>query len=138
MKIALSTAVLAGLVAPAFSLSYLESLNPVSVSPSGGSVANGASYLNALKTSSAPSGAGMTSYLDALPKNSAPSMAGSGMASYADSLGRGATRAPVAASPAPAAPSAPATVASTLAPVNPVTARKCQSLFTPDIHPAGL
>mmetsp|Transcript_58461 Transcript_58461/g.163802 ORF Transcript_58461/g.163802 Transcript_58461/m.163802 type:complete len:255 (-) Transcript_58461:161-925(-) len=110
MKIAFSTAVLASLVAPAFSLSYLESLNPVGVAPKGGSVANGASYLAALSVSSAPTGAGMTSYLDALPKNSVPSMAGSGMASYVDALGAG--KAPAAYAPAPAAPAAPAKVES--------------------------
>jgi len=123
MKIALSTAVLASLVAPAFSLSYLESLNPnpVSVTPSGGSVANGASYLDALAspTSTAPTGAGMASYLDALPKDIAPSISGPGMASYTNSLN---PSAPVAAStPAAAAPAAPAAASESSA-SGPVTA----------------
>jgi len=107
MKIALSTAVLASLVAPAFSLSYLESLNKVNpVTVSGGSVSNGASYLDALASrgSTAPTGAGMTSYLDALPKNAAPSTGGAGLASYTDSLSGRAASAP--AMPKPSAPAA--------------------------------
>lgn len=90
MKIAVSTAVLASLVAPAFSLSYLESLT-------------GTAPL-------APAGAGMASYLDALPTNGASAPTGAGLSSYADALGGGAVAAPaapaapVAAAPAIAAP----------------------------------
>jgi len=118
MKVVGSAALLTSLlVAPASSLSYLENLNranPVVSSPAGGSVANGASYLDALAAtaSSSPSGGGMTSYLDSLPKNAVPSTAGAGMASYSDSLGFGVGSmspvktppAPAAATPVPAAP----------------------------------
>ena len=123
MKIVGSAALLTSLlVTPACSLSYLENLNranPVVSSPTGGSVANGASYLDALAAtaSSAPSGGGMTSYLDSLPKNAVPSTAGAGMASYSDSLGFGVGSMspvktpppPAAATPVPTAPAAPST-----------------------------
>jgi hypothetical protein len=125
MKIAISTAVLAALVAPAFSLSYLESLtgNPVSLAPAGGSIANGAAYLSAIQSpvSTAPTGAGMASYLDALPRNVAPSMSGPGMASYTNALSPNAHVAsspPVAA--APAAPAAVAAAPVAAAPAAPV------------------
>jgi len=113
MKVAISTAVLASLVAPAFSLSYLESLNkanPVAFAPRGGSVSNGASYLDALAApgSTAPTGAGMTSYLDALPKNAAPSVGGAGLMSYTDALGGGRPAYSAPSAPAPAAPAASA------------------------------
>jgi len=120
MKIALSTAFLAALVAPVFSLSYLESLNKANpVTRSGGGFANGASYLDALTSpvSKAPTGAGMTSYLDALPKNAAPSTGrGAGLMSYTDSLNGNKP-----AAPAPAAPAAPA-ASSSSAPAAPVAA----------------
>lgn len=112
MKIALSTAFMAVLVAPVFSLSYLESLNKANpVARTGGAVANGASYLDAISSpvSKAPTGAGMTSYLDALPKNAAPSTGrGAGLMSYTDSLNG---NKPAAAAPAPAAPAASASSA---------------------------
>lgn len=97
MKIALTTAVLGSVLAPAFSLSYLESLGGstgVISAPSG--AANGSSYLDALKSpaSSSITGSGMASYLDALPKNAVPS-----------------TGAAVPPPPAPAAPAAAAPVA---------------------------
>ena len=104
MKLVLSSAVLASVLAPAFSFSYLDSLNPVTHAPPGGnSGANGASYLDALKSpaSTAPTGAGIGGYLDAIGGGgSAPS--GSGMSSYTDSV------APAAAAPVAAAPAAPA------------------------------
>lgn len=113
MKIALSTAVLAALVAPVCSLSYLESLNKANpVARTGGAFANGASYLDALTSpaSSAPTGAGMTSYLDALPKNAAPSRGqGAGLMSYTDALSGSM---PVASAPEPAAPVAPSSFTS--------------------------
>lgn len=96
MKIVFSTAVLASLVAPALSLSYLEGLTGTA------------------PTSGAPAGAGMASYLDALPSNGTPATSGAGLSSYADALGGGvAAPAPVAAAPAPvaAAPAAGAAVA---------------------------
>jgi hypothetical protein len=69
MKLVVSIAVLANVVAPACSFGYLDSLgpNPVSYS-SGGSPNNGASYLDALNSpvSNAPSGTGMKSYLDSV------------------------------------------------------------------------
>jgi len=121
MKIALSTAFMAVLVAPVFSLSYLESLNKANpVTRNAGAFSNGASYLDALTSpaSKAPTGAGMTSYLDALPKNAAPSVGrGAGLMSYTDSLNK-----PAAAAPAPAAPAAPAAVSSSSAPAAPVAA----------------
>jgi hypothetical protein len=127
MKIALSTAVLAMLVAPAFSLSYLESLtgNPVSVAPTGGAFANGASYLEAIRSpvSTSPTGAGMASYLDALPKGASPSMSGPGLASYTNALSGNSHV--VSSAPKPVAPSAPAPVAaasSSSAPSAPVAA----------------
>jgi len=117
MKIALSTAFMAALVAPVFSLSYLESLNKANpVTRNAGAFSNGASYLDALTSpvSKAPTGAGMTSYLDALPKNAAPSVGrGAGLMSYTDSLNK-------PAAPAPAAPAAPAAVSSSSAPASPV------------------
>jgi hypothetical protein len=127
MKIVGSAALLTGLVTPAYSLSYLENLNranPVISAPSGGGVANGASYLDALalSASSAPSGGGMTSYLDSLPKNAVPSTAGAGMASYTDSLNVGVGWVPPANSPpAPAAATpAPATSVQSSVPSTPV------------------
>jgi hypothetical protein len=95
MKLVLSTAVLATILAPAFSFSYLDSIgksNPVSYSaPGGGSPSNGASYLDALTSpaSSAPTGKGIGGYLSSLTGGSAPAPAAA---------------APVAAAPAPAAP----------------------------------
>mmetsp|Transcript_6919 Transcript_6919/g.12822 ORF Transcript_6919/g.12822 Transcript_6919/m.12822 type:complete len:256 (-) Transcript_6919:334-1101(-) len=115
MKIVLSSAVLATVLAPAFSFSYLDSLggsNPVSYSaPAGASPSNGASYLDALSgpSQNAPTGGGMKGYLDALPTN-AGSSAGGGMKGYTDNLSGGAAPAPAAAAPAPAAPAAPAAV----------------------------
>jgi len=118
MKIALSTAFMAALVAPAFSLSYLESLNKAStVTRTGNAFANGASYLDAISApvSTAPTGAGMTSYLDALPKNAPPSMvSGAGLMSYTDALSAGK---PVESVAAPVAPAAPATSSESAAPV---------------------
>lgn len=90
MKIAVSTAVLASLVAPAFSLSYLEGLTGTA------------------PTSGSPAGAGMASYLDALPSNGTPAPNGAGLSSYADALGGGAVAAPVSAAPAAPAPVASA------------------------------
>lgn len=104
MKLVLSTAVLATVLAPAFSFSYLESLSPNPVSYSGGkSPSNGASYLDALNSpvSKAPSGGGMRSYLDSVATN--PSVSGPGIGSFADKVG-GAAPAPAAPAPAPAAP----------------------------------
>lgn len=107
MKLVLSTAVLATVLAPAFSFSYLESLSPNPVSYSGGkSPSNGASYLDALNSpvSKAPSGGGIKSYLDSVATN--PSVSGPGIGSFADKMG-GAAPAPAAdAAPAPA-PAAP-------------------------------
>lgn len=112
MKIALSTAFMAVLVAPVFSLSYLESLNKANpVTRTGGAFANGASYLDALTSpvSKAPTGAGMTSYLDALPKNAVPSTGrGAGLMSYTDALNKPAAKAPAPAAPAAVSSSAPA------------------------------
>jgi hypothetical protein len=122
MKIALSTAFLAVLVAPVCSLSYLESLNKANpVTRTAGAFSNGASYLDALTSpvSKAPTGAGMTSYLDALPKNAAPSTGrGAGLMSYTDSLN---AKKAAAAAPAPAAPAAPV-ASSSSAPAAPVAA----------------
>jgi hypothetical protein len=115
MKIALTVAVLGSVLAPAFSLSYLEGLNkanPVISQPSG---SNGASYLDACASpgSTAPSGGGLVSYLDALPKNTVANMGGSGITTYLDTVGGGSSVAPVAAAPVVAAPapSIPAPVA---------------------------
>jgi hypothetical protein len=110
MKIALTAAILGSALAPAFSLSYLESLNranPVMASPMGAS--NGASYLSSISApvGSAPSGTGVTSYLDALPKNPS-TMGGSGMNTYTDNLGGGSSFAKPAAPAAPAAAAKPA------------------------------
>lgn len=98
MKIILSSTVLASVLVPALSFSYLESLgsaNPVAQAPpSVGAPSNGASYLDALGGSpAAPSGAGVATYADALSGVSAAS-------------------APVSVDvPVPAAPSEPATAA---------------------------
>jgi hypothetical protein len=95
MKIVLSSAVLATVVVPAVSFSYLDSLNkanPVSYSAPSSGPSNGASYLDALAsagTRSAPSGAGIGSYLDKLGGGATP-----------------AAPAPVAFTPPPAAPAA--------------------------------
>lgn len=110
MKIVLSAVVLGSVLAPAFSLSYLESLGgsaPAVSTPA----ASGASYLTTLNSpsASAPTGSGMASYLDALPQQPQTS-GGGGLASYTDNLGGGAAAAPVAAAPAPVA-AAPAPVA---------------------------
>lgn len=123
MKFVLSSAVLASVLAPAFSFSYLDSLNqanPVTHSPPGGAAgANGASYLDALNSpgSSSPSGAGIAGYLDALPTNSSPSGGAGGMSSYTNSIspssGAPAAAAPVAAAAAPAQPYVPAQTAAT-------------------------
>jgi 2-oxoglutarate dehydrogenase E2 component (dihydrolipoamide succinyltransferase) len=111
MKIVLSSAILASVLAPAFSFSYLESLNkanPVALS-GGGSKSNGASYLDAIASpvSTAPSGAGIGSYLDAL----------GGSASAAPVAAAPAPAAPAAAAPAPAAPVASSSSDSSAAPV---------------------
>lgn len=71
MKIILSSAVLASLLNPSLSFSYLESLgsaNPVAQPPPAvAAPSNGASYLDALGGSpSTPSGSGVTSYADDL------------------------------------------------------------------------
>lgn len=93
MKIVLASTVLATVVAPAVSFSYLDSLNkanPVSYSAPSSGPSNGSSYLDALAAAgsqSAPSGAGIGSYLD--------------------NLGSGAAPAKAAYSPPPAAPAAP-------------------------------
>jgi len=125
MKIVGFVAASTCLIAPTFSLSYLENLNranPLASSPIGGA-ANGASYLDALahSASSAPSGGGMTSYLDSLPKNAVPSTPGSGMASYSDSLGFSvrpvspakSSPVPATVTPTPAAASSSSTPVST-------------------------
>ncbi|KAG7356123.1 hypothetical protein IV203_000809 [Nitzschia inconspicua] len=105
MKLVLSSAVLASVLAPAFSFSYLDSLSPNPVSYSrGGSPSNGSSYLDALNSpvSRAPSGGGMKSYLDTVATN--PSSSGPGLGSYTDSMSAaaapGAVAEPVAAAPA--------------------------------------
>lgn len=88
MKLVLSSTILATVLAPAFSFSYLDSLSPNPVSYSrGGSPSNGASYLDALNSpvSTAPTGAGMRSYLDTVATN--PSVSGPGIGSYTDSMG---------------------------------------------------
>ena len=78
MKIVLSSAVFATVIAPGFSFSYLDSLskaNPVSYSAPSSGPSNGASYLDALAsagTRSAPTGAGLGSYLDNLTGGTAP------------------------------------------------------------------
>lgn len=120
MKIALTVAVLGSVLAPAFSLSYLEGLNkanPVITQPSG---SNGASYLDALASpvSNAPSGVGLISYLDTLPKNTTPNMGGAGMSTYLNSVGGGSSvaAAPAAAAPAPSIP-APVAPAASAGPV---------------------
>jgi hypothetical protein len=87
MKLGFPTAVLAAVVAPAFSLSYLDSLGPNPVSYArGGSPSNGASYLDALNSpvSIAPSGTGMKSYLDSVA--TVNSSSGSAVGSYTDNL----------------------------------------------------
>lgn len=71
MRIILSSAVLASVLNPAFSFSYLESLgtaNPVAQTPPAvAAPSNGASYLDALGGSPfTPSGSGVTSYADDL------------------------------------------------------------------------
>jgi len=93
MKIALSAAIFGIALAPAASLSYLDSLsksNPVQARPSSGSSSHGASYLDALSrpAQSAPSGGGLSSYLDAISKPSDSSSKGSGMSSYLDNVGK--------------------------------------------------
>jgi len=93
MKIALSAAVFGVALAPAASLSYLDSLsksNPVQARPSSGASSNGASYLDALSrpAQNAPSGGGLSSYLDGISKPAGSSSQGSGMSSYLDSVSK--------------------------------------------------
>lgn len=109
MKIVLSSAILASVLAPAFSFSYLDSLNkanPVSYSAPSSGPSNGASYLDALASAgsrSAPSGAGIGSYLDNLAGGAAPA------AAYSPPP-------PAAYTPAPAAPMASSPVQASSAP----------------------
>jgi hypothetical protein len=130
-------AILALGVAPAYSLSYLQSLGTAApnIAPAVAAPAeapffftNGAkdepvlagSYLDNLAgASSATSGAGITSYLDALPKSTVAS-SGPGLQSYAATLNAAAGPvAPAAAPVAPAARAAPAAPAVSSSPSAP-------------------
>ena len=116
MKFTLSVVTLACALAPAVSFSYLETIGqgPIkSAMPSAPAPASGASYLDALTSARAApvqnnAGSGLGSYLDALPKSPAPT--GSGMTSFASSIGS-------SSSVAPAAPAAPVTPAAPAEPV---------------------
>lgn len=120
MKIAVSTAVLASLVAPAVSFSYLEGLGGgvASIAAPSGATA-GAGYLDALTSpvSTAPTGGGVVGYLDALPANGAAPVTGAGINSFANSMSAPAPVAPVAAAPVPQAAAVPAAVAESSGPV---------------------
>ena len=99
MKIVLSAAVLGSALAPAFSLSYLDSLNGAN-------------------PATAPTGAGITSYLDALPAQ--PTTSGAGISSYTDALNGGPGGSTPAPFSPPAAPVAPVAQAAPVTPAAPV------------------